>query len=90
MKAYKPDAIIELTAKEVAALRDESKTTPEMLVGSNHPNGGYRTFREKVEHRAAELHYETERTVLVCDDNEGETVARYRGEGLEFDEEKED
>ncbi len=87
MKIYRSDAILELTAAEVAALKDESKATPEMLADSDHPNGAYRTFREKVEHRAAELHYETERTVLVCDDDEGETIARHRGDGLEFENE---
>lgn len=84
MKVYKSDAMVELTPAEVAALKGESEATPDMLK-SDGP-APYRNFRDKVEHVASELHYETERTVLVCDDAEGDTIARYGYDGLEFDE----
>lgn len=65
MKIIPSEAIIELTSKEGGVFLGALPATPDMLAEEGHPSGGYRTFRERVEHRAAELHHETGRTVEV-------------------------
>lgn len=86
MKTYKQEATIELEGKEVAVFLDKAKASPAMLADKNHPAGAYATFRDKVEHAAAEMHHDTGRTVLISDADNGITLARYNENGLVFDE----
>lgn len=90
MQIYRSDAIIELSAEEISYLLGESTPPPELLAVKVRDRKGeftvnYKTFRELVEQRAQELSYETDRTVLICDDGDGDTVARYNERGLVFE-----
>lgn len=83
MHIDRSDASITLTANEGNVLLGKAEATPAMLVDKNHPAGSYKTFAERVEHRASELHYETDRTVVIYVDGEYESwIAVYKGDGL--------
>ena len=82
MNIDKRDAIIELDPQEVDVFTGKTRATADMLRDKHHPAGSYPSFRDKVEHVASELHYETDRTVLICDADSGETLATYDERGL--------
>jgi hypothetical protein len=79
MKIDRQNAAIELTQDEADVLLGQAKATTAMLADKHHPSGRYRSFREKVEHAAAELHHETDRTVEVFADGIDERIAVYKG-----------
>ena len=79
MRVSRSDAIIELTKAESDALLGKAEPTADMLQWGGHT---YASFREHLEHRASELHYETDRTVLIYADDSEEPVARYNDDGL--------
>lgn len=82
MNVDRRDALIELDAAEVSAFRGQTKATPKMLADKQHPAGAYSSFRDKVEHIASEIHHDTDRTVLICDVDTCDTLARYNERGL--------
>lgn len=75
MNIDRQNASIELTNAEGKVLLGQLNATPGMLADRNHPSGAYRTFKDKVEHRASELAYETGRTVEVFMDGRDERIA---------------
>jgi hypothetical protein len=79
MIVSRSDAIIDLTKAEGDALLGKAEATAAMLNWGGHT---YKTFRERLEHQASELHYETERTVLIYADDSEEPVARCDDEGF--------
>lgn len=91
MRISTSDASIELTAEEGAAFLGKAEATPEMLTVTLRDRKGeiehtYRSYRERVEHAASELSYETDRTVLIFAGDGDEPVARYHEyRGLEID-----
>lgn len=79
MNVSRSDAIISLTKAEGEALLGKAEATADMLNWGGHT---YASFRERLEHQAVELHYETERTVLIYADDSEEPIARCDDEGL--------
>lgn len=79
MNVSRSDAIISLTKAEGEALLGKAEPTADMLQWGGHT---YKTFRERLEHQATELNYETERTVLIYADDSEEPIARCDDEGL--------
>jgi hypothetical protein len=91
MEIYRQDAIIELSSAEVSYLLGKTSPPPDLLLVEAEDRKGKFTvpfpdFKALVEYYAKELNYESERTVLVCDAESGDTLARYNEQGLVFDE----
>ena len=79
MRVSRSDAIIDLTKAEGDALLGKAEPTADMLNWGGHT---YETFRARLEHQATELHYETDRTVLIHSDDSEEPVARCNERGF--------
>lgn len=81
MEVSREDAIIDLTKVEGDTFLGKAEATPQML-RSDEPDMPYRTFRDKVEHIASEIAYETERTVEIYMKGLDDRIAYCDGDGL--------
>jgi hypothetical protein len=87
------DGSIELTPKEVEYLTGKATPPASLLSVKVRDRRGtftheYKSFKDRVEHVAEEIHGETERTVMIADEN-CKTIARYNERGFVFDEAQE-
>lgn len=82
------EAMIELTSEEVDYFLGAKEVPTDLLsVEVDDPKGSftftYKSFSDRVEHHAKEIHHETGRSVLIFN-SEGDTIATYNERGLEM------